>query len=306
MNNSVVKNMANIDGVITPAESAAIPVMDRGFLYGDSVYEVFSTSSGVPLFMTEHFERIENSAKLIEMKITQSREQLTSEIKRTVQMAGARAGHEVYVRYQITRGEGPIDLYPDPNLKTRYVIIVAPLKEWSPHLYEAGMTMAIPPVRRNPVDALDPNIKGGNYLNNVLAVMQAKELGADESLILNSDGYVTEASNSNVWFVIEDEVVTPSTGNLRGLTKAAIHKACQQQDVQTLERNIHCDELSKASECFVSSATREVMPVRSLRLGDGSVIEFPKGGGSHTRQIHSIYRAYVADYVAAHKDRALF
>ncbi len=306
MEKSVVKNMSNIDGRIMPTESASVPIMDRGFLYGDSVYEVFSTYDGVPLFMEEHFDRLENSARLIALNISQTREQLTDEIKRTVRASGAKKGHEVYVRYQITRGEGPIDLYPDPKLQTRYVIIVAPLKTWPSKLYDVGMTMAIPSVRRNPADALDPNIKGGNYLNNVIAVMQARELGADESLILSADGNVTEASNSNVWFVIGGEIATPSAGNLRGLTKAAIHKACEAQGVQTVERIIHGDELAGAEECFVSSATREVMPVRSLRLADGATLEFPKGGGERTRRIRSIYSGYVADYVKAHQSDCFF
>ncbi len=306
MNKSIVKSMANIDGRITPIESATVPITDRGFLYGDSVYEVFSTYGGVPLFMKEHFDRIENSARLIALNITQSRDQLTDEIKKTVQASGAAKGHDVYVRYQITRGEGAIDLYPDPELQTRFVIIVTALKKWPAHLYEVGMTMAIPQVRRNPADALDPNIKGGNYLNNVIAVMQARELGADESLILSSEGHVTEASNSNVWFVIGGEAVTPSAGNLRGLTKAAIHKACAGEGVRTIERKIHSDELSSASECFVSSATREVMPVHSLRLADGSMVEFPKGGGDMTKRIHAIYRNFVADYVQAHECEAMF
>lgn len=306
MNGSVVKELTNIDGVIMPTADAAIPVMDRGFLYGDSVYEVFSTYGGVPLFMQEHFDRIENSAKLIEMRISQSRALLTDQIRRTVRQSGACAGNDVYVRYQITRGEGAIDLYPDPELGTRYVILVAALKEWPTHLYEVGMTMAIPAVRRNPVDALDPNIKGGNYLNNVIAIMQARELGADESLILNADGFVTEASNSNVWFVIDGQVVTPSSGNLRGLTKAAIHEACGARDFETLERDIHVDELAGATECFVSSATREVMPVCSLRVDERTVVEFPPGGGESTLQIRSIYKAHIAEYVEAHASESFF
>ena len=305
MNECAVKSMTNIDGTIMPTNEAAVPVMDRGFLYGDSIYEVFRTYRGVPLFMEEHFERLENSARLVEMTISQSREELTEEIRRTVVTAGATEEQDVYVRYQITRGEGPIDLYPSPDLRTRFVIMVAPLREWGARLYETGMTMAIPDVRRNPVDALDPNIKGGNYLNNVIAIMQARKRGADESLILSADGYVTEASNSNVWFVINEEIVTPGSGNLRGLTKAAIHKVCAGQGITTIERDIHCDELSEAAECFVSSATREVMPIYCLELPDGQFVDFPKGGGERTRQIHSVYRQFIEDYIEAHASESL-
>ena len=306
MKESSILNMSNIDGSIMPTSEAAVPVLDRGFLYGDSVYEVFRTYRGIPLFMEEHFERLENSAQLVQMTISQSREELTREIKRTVQATGATPDNDVYVRYQITRGEGPIDLHPDKDIETRFVIIVAPLRPWKPEHYSVGLSMAIPNVRRNPVNALDPNIKGGNYLNNVIAVMQARKRGADESLILSADGYVTEASNSNVWFVIENEIVTPGAGNLRGLTKAAILSGCAEREVNAHERQIHVDELPAATECFVTSATREVMPVFCLELTDGTFIDFPEGGGDRTRQIQSIYREVVESYLKAHASDSFF
>lgn len=302
---SVIKEVTNIDGVITPTSEASIPVMDRGFLYGDSIYEVFRTYAGIPLFLEEHFERLENSADLVQMDIKHSREFLTEQIRLTVRASGATKDRDVYVRYQITRGEGPIDLYPDSGLPTRFVIIVAPLKKWNPDHYSIGMSMAVPTVRRNPVDALDPNIKGGNYLNNVIAIMQAKKRGADESLILSTDGFVTEASNSNVWFVIESNLVTPASGNLKGLTKAAILTTCKRQGVRVTERDIHADELVNATECFVTSATREVMPVYCLELPDGTIIDFPKGGGVKTREIRNIYRRSVENYLQEHSSDSL-
>lgn len=250
--------------------------------------------------MAEHFDRLENSARLVDMKISQSREKLTREIKRTVQAAGATVNDDVYVRYQITRGQGPIDLHPTARPNTCLVIIVEPIKLWNPKHYETGMSMAIPTVHRNPVNALDPNIKGGNYLNNIIAVMQARKRGADESLILNSEGYVTEASNSNVWFVIDDVTVTPATGNLKGLTKATILKACADSGPKIVERNIHVDELSQATECFVTSSTREVMPVYCLELSVGQIIDFPRGGGVRTKEIQAKYRQFVEDYLESH------
>lgn len=306
MSKTSVASMTNIDGNILPTNQASIPVLDRGFLYGDSVYEVFRTYRGIPLFMEAHFDRLENSAQLVQMTISQSPEELTEQIKRTVRSTGATPDDNVYVRYQITRGEGPIDLHPDKSLDTRYVIIVTPLKAWNPKHYSLGMSMAIPNIRRNPVNALDPNIKGGNYLNNVIAVMQARKRGADESLILNAEGYVTEASNSNVWFVINNEVVTPGTGNLRGLTKAAILDGCSERDVNAYERAVHSDELGSATECFVTSATREVMPVYCLELADGRFLDFPRGGGDRTREIQKIYREVVESYLDSHASNSFF
>jgi len=301
------RSMTNVDGVITPTEEARVPVMDRGFLYGDSVYEVFRTYNGVPLFYQEHYQRLLNSARLIHMNISQSGEKITTEIRKTVQATGARPEQDVYVRYTITRGEGPVDLYPDPDLVTRYVVIAREVPSWKPEFYSHGMKMAIPNVRRNPIDALDPNIKGGNYLNNVLAITEARGLGADDCVILNHQNFVTEAANSNVFFVIDGELVTPgqAAGNLRGLTKNAIQKVCTKHGIKTKERDIHASELSTATECFVTSATREVMPVRSLRLEDGGQVLFPQGGGDITRKVKDYYREYVDEYVRDHAKESL-
>jgi branched-chain amino acid aminotransferase len=301
-----IVSMTNIDGEISPTAEAGIPVLDRGFLYGDSVYEVFRTYNGVPLFASEHFDRLENSARLIHMSITQSRAELIEEIRRTVAATGVGTGDDVYVRYQITRGEGPIDLYPDPGLRTRYVIIVKALPPWNRAFYEQGLRMAVPTVRRNPVTALDPNIKGGNYLNNILAVTEARELGADDCVILDHNGLVTEASNSNVWFVIDGRLLTPASGNLRGLTKKALHGALKEAGMASEETDIHADRLAQAGEGFVTSATREVMPIRSLRLEDGNVVEFPEGGGDVTRRTAAVFKAYIDRYVREHADEALF
>jgi branched-subunit amino acid aminotransferase/4-amino-4-deoxychorismate lyase len=162
--------------------------------------------------------------------------------------------------------------------------------------------------RRNPSSALDPNIKGGNYLNNVLGVMDARALGADDCVMLNDAGFVTEASNSNVWFVLDGELVTPaqSAANLRGLTKVALHEACAVRGLATRERDVPADELPRATECFITSATREVMPVVSLRLTAGEVLRFPEGGGPLTRRAAAYYKDHVAQYLREHEALSLF
>ena len=287
----------NVDGLIRPAKEASIPVLDRGFLYGDSVYEVFRTYRGVPLFLDDHFERLENSARLIQMQISQSREELIREIKRTAKIAGVMQDEDVYVRYQITRGDGQVDLYPDPSLKTRYVIIVNTLPSHNAVFYDRGMHMTIPTVRRNPTNALDPNIKGGNYLNNIMGLTEARQAGADDCVMLSRDGFVTEAANSNVWFVIRGRLVTPGAGNLKGLTKKHIHKALKEADVDSIEEDIHVNELLDATECFVTSATREVMPCASLTLLNGERLNFPEGGGKVTRVVRQVFSEYIQRYI---------
>jgi branched-chain amino acid aminotransferase len=303
------ESMTNVDGVISRTADARIPVMDRGFLYGDSIYEVFRTYDGVPLFYDEHWERFENSARLIHMQLGLTKAQMMREIHQTVLATNAAAlGRDVYVRYTMTRGEGPVDLFPNPTLATRYVIIIKELHDWPAEHYSTGVRLAIPDVLRNPSDALDPNIKGGNYLNNVLGVIQARELGADDCVMLNDAGFVTEASNSNVFFVIADEIVTPAAtvGNLRGLTRVAVHDACRERGIVTVERDISADELSSATECFITSATREVMPVIGLRLQDGAQVEFPAGGGPQTRRVMASYKEHLQAYLLEHADLSIF
>ena len=140
------------------------------------------------------------------------------------------------------------------------------------------MRLAVTRVRRNPVEALSPDIKSGNYLNNILGVAEAVELGADDCLMLNPAGIVTEASNSNVFFVIDGELVTPSfeSGVLRGITKAAIGRLGAEHGFELHDRSCPPASLKKATECFVTSATREVMPVVSRAIGKRRVARIPR------------------------------
>jgi len=300
---------AVIDGLVSPLDEARIPVMDRGFLFGDSIYEVFRTYRGVPLFFEEHWQRFENSARLVHLDPGYVKETLVAEIKAAAAASNApELGKDVYVRYIVTRGEGPINLLPKPGLATRRVVIVKEVPEWDPVHYSRGVTLAIVSTRRNPLEALDPNIKGGNYLNNVLGVIEADKLGADDCLMLSKTGLITEASNSNVFFVIDDRLVTPSqaAANLRGLTKTAIHAVCKANGIEAEEGEISADDVMRATECFLSSATREVMPVASIQGENGSCHEFPPGGGDVTHRIARLYRAAVDDYVTAHQDFSIF
>lgn len=304
---STLRRMANVNGEITPLEDARISILDRGFLYGDSVYEVFRTYEGVPLFCHEHFDRMENSAKLIAMKISQSREELLEEMRRTAAAANVVAGQDIYVRWHVTRGSGALDLIPAADLPTSFVIILKEVPKWNPEFYSRGMRLAVTEVRRNPVEALSPDIKSGNYLNNILGVSEAIRTGADDCLMLNPSGQVTEASNSNVFFVIGGRLVTPNveSGVLRGITKRAIAQLGAEQGFPLDDRPVDANELEQATECFVTSATREVMPVVSLRLGDGRWHEFPPGGGEVTRRVAHAYKRHVNRYVADHQSLRL-
>ncbi len=307
-----VQPTANINGVLSPLDEARVPVTDRGFLYGDSVYEVFRTYDGVPLFWEEHFERMENSARLIHMPVSQTREELMAEIRRAVAEAGGRpsadGSGEVYVRWHLSRGVGPIDLYPDPQLKTSYMILVKPVPQWKQEHRDPGVRLAVTTVRRNGTDALSPNIKSGNYLNNILGLAEAVELGADDCLMLNAAGQVTESSNSNVFLVTDGRVQTPadSVGNLRGITGDALRKLGERGGWPVEEALLSVEDLARVDEAFLTSATREVMPVAAIKLPSGEWHELPPGGGPMTRQIAQAYKSHVSDYVATNAEARLW
>ena len=272
------------------------------------MYEVFRTYAGVPLFCHEHFERMENSARLIAMTISQSREEMLDQMRRTAAAANVPAGQDIYVRWHVTRGTGALDLVPAADLQSSFVIILKEVPKWNPEFYSRGMRLAVTHVRRNPVEALSPDIKSGNYLNNILGVAEAVNIGADDCLMLNPAGNVTEASNSNVFFVIDGELVTPSfeSGVLRGITKAAIGRLSAANGFELHDRQLPASALTRATECFVTSATREVMPVLSMRLENGEWREFPPGGGEMTRLVAKAYKEFVNQYVEEHSALRLF
>lgn len=301
-----MKPTGYIDGFVGPLDQIRVPVLDRGFLYGDSIYEVFRTYNGIPFLFEEHYDRLLNSAMLSGMVISQSKDELVEALKKTVASCGNTDREDVYVRYQITRGEGPIDLSPDPKAQTRLIIIVKALPQWKQTHYDVGMTMSVPRQRRNGISSLDPNIKGGNYMNNVLALAQSKEQGVDECLMLDSKGMITECSNSNVWFVLDDKVVTPLAGNLVGLTRKSLLSLFNNAGIEALERGVHNEEIPNATECFVTSATREVMPVRSLVLENGTEMAFPEGGGKMTREGMSLYTNMIQRFVEDNQAQAWF
>ena len=179
------------------------------------------------------------------------------------------------------------------------MIILKEVPKWNPEFYSRGMRLAVTNVRRNPIEALSPDIKSGNYLNNILGVAEAIKMGADDCLMLNPAGNVTEASNSNVFFVIDGELVTPGaeSGILRGITKSAIAELSNASGFKLHDRELPASALANVTECFVTSATREVMPVVGLRLENGEWLDLPPGGGPMTRRVAQAYKDFVEQYV---------
>lgn len=279
----------NVDGSITGLADARVPVMDRGFLFGDSVYEVARTRRGVPFAWPEHMERLQASAEALGLPVQPPQAELAQRVAAT--LAAARADGDVgeaYVRVIVTRGTGSapnIDMASAPG-PSRCVLIVRA----APPLPTRGARLAI--VDRLRVDrrALDPAIKSGNYLNNVMGLMEARRAGADDCAFMNGAGEVTEASTSNLFVVCEGEVRTPPlrAGILAGITRRLILEVCAREGIPAVERTLTADDLRGADEVFLSSTLRDIWPVTAL---DGHELGQP-GSGSVVTRLAAAFEAY--------------
>src|SRR5215831_13088792 len=206
-----------IDGAVRPPEEAKVSVLDRGFLYGDSVYETIGTMHGRLFAARDHLDRLERSARRIGLRVP-PRAQIETAIAETIAAAG---NPETRVRVILTRGVGKLDLDPASCDDSRLVVIAFPLGAPTPAMFDKGVAVAIVSVARNSPRAIDPAVKSGNYLNNVLALGEARRSGAYEAILCAGDGSVAEGASSNVFAIVRGELWTPppEVGILDGITR---------------------------------------------------------------------------------------
>jgi branched-chain amino acid aminotransferase len=269
-------------------DDACISVFDHGFLFGDSVYEVVSTQQNKPVFLTEHLNRLENSANEIFLKIPKDNSWFEDQITRTLSAAN---NDESYIRIVVTRGVGEIDIDPMTCKVGNTLIYVTDCKEYPKENYENGIQVAVVSIKRNPREALDPGIKTGNYLNNILAKMEANKLGAKDALMLNGQGFITECTTSNFFFVQDGRIYTPSldVGILPGITRVFILKVALENDLLVEEGKWPLEVLDKADEMFLTGTLKKVMPVTQLdsrMIGNGKP-------GPVTKKIMHLYQEFL-------------
>jgi branched-chain amino acid aminotransferase len=288
--------LVHIGGRISAPEEARISVFDRGFLYGDSVYETVGTAYGRLFALSEHLDRLERSAARIGLRAP-ARAAIEAAVRETVAAAG---NAESRVRIMITRGGATkVDLDPLSAEDPQLVVIVSPLGAPTPEMYERGVSVAVVSVHRNSPRAIDPAVKSGNYLNNVLALGEARRARAYEAILCADDGSVAEGASSNIFIVTDRaakrdggggvEVRTPGAevGILDGITRGKVIDLCRQADIPLHETRIQPDELRAAAEVFITSATRAVLPVTvvdGLPVGNGVP-------GPVTRRLMALYDA---------------
>lgn len=293
---------ANSNGRLHPAEEPAVPPLNRGYLYGDAVYEVWRTHAGVLFAFAEHWARLERSAAALHLALPLTPAQCHGEIARTAAAFRGRTGDagELYVRLQVTRGAGPIGL--DPGLADRpdWTLLV----QRAPAPVSRALRLAIPhALRRNPADCLNPAWKTGNYLNNLLGVGEARRRGADDALFLNQAGHLTEVSAASLVLVEGTRLVTPrlEDGLLAGITRSLLlTQVAPAAGLAVEERSILPAELDRFSEAMVLSTTKDVAPVAAI---DGK--EWPQAPGPVTQRLMAAWRDWVGVYARQNPGRRI-
>lgn len=288
----------NINGVIRDTAEAVIPVMDHGFLFGDSVYETIRTYGGRLFRFDDHYKRLRGSAAALELRVPFTQDEIEERMRRT--LAAAREP-DAAVRIVVTRGVGPMPLDPDPCTSPNVLVFVRPRPRYPEGAYANGLSIAVVTRLRNARGAIDPNVKSGNYLNNVLASVEAKRAGAFEGVMLNGAGHVTECTTSNVFAVVNGAVVTPALdeGLLSGITRKVVLEICAKEGIAAREEGFGPDVLRGADEVFITSTLKQVMPVTTVdgrRIGAGVA-------GPVTLRLLAAYRELVKAETGVEPDR---
>ena len=284
-----------LNGKILHRDEARISVFDHGFLYGDGIYETLRVYDGVVFMFDEHLCRLARSASLISLTLPLDPGSIKNATYETLIKNSLK---EAYVRITISRGHGELGLDPDLCAHTTFAIFTLPIHPYPKAYYDSGIRIIIPKTRRNYKDALNPMIKSLNFLNNILAKIEAKKADAYEALMLNPDGFLAECTVSNLFFVKDGILKTPSVdcGILDGITRGILIDIAKRQNIQVIEDKFTKDEIYQADEVFLTNSTMEVMPVRQ-------VDEVHYKVGDFARNLRKAYQHEVTAYVADAKSK---
>ena len=273
-----------LDGRFVPAEEARVSVFDHGLLYGDGVFEGIRAYNGKIFRLDEHLARLYDSAKAIDLAIPLTKAEMTEVIKETLRQNSLR---DAYIRPIVTRGKGDLGLDPLKCAKPTVIVIAVTWGAMYGDLYEKGLRAICVSVRRTPPESMPPNVKSLNYLNNILAKIEANHRGVDEAIFFDTRGHVSEGSGDNIFVVKDGVIITPPTlNNLRGITRMVVLEIAAKMGITLLERDLGYFDLYTADEVFVTGTAAEVAPIREI---DGRVIGNGKPGPI-TRQLMAAFR----------------
>jgi branched-chain amino acid aminotransferase len=278
---------ASVNGIVVPAEEARVSVLDNGFAFGDSVYEVLRTYGGLAFEPGRHFRRLRASAARLGISVPAQDASLLAQVDALLARTAAR---ESYIRIVVSRGLGDCSYHFERVQGPTVVMIQKPLPAYPAGHYESGIRVAAVGVRRNHPRALDPAIKSSNLLNNILAMREAQSRGAEEPVLLNQEGFVAEGASTNVFLARGGTVATPplSAGILAGITREVVLELLPGLGIPFREEPLRLPDLLGADEVFMTSTTREVVPV--ARIDDAAIGQGRPG--PLTRRIREAFGAY--------------
>jgi branched-chain amino acid aminotransferase len=282
-----------VDGKLVPQEEARISVFDHGFLYGDGVFEGIRVYDGNVFRLKEHIGRLFESAKTITLNIPLGPDELTRATLDTVAANGTR---DAYIRLVVSRGAGDLGIDPANCARPTIVIIVGSIKIYPEELYRSGIPIITSSVRRVPGICLDPRIKSLNYMNNILAKVEARRAGVPEALMLNYHGHVAECTADNIFMIKGGTLLTPDMmqGALGGITRGVVLEIARAAGMPTAECVLGLHDLYNADECFLTGTGAELMPVTRI---DGRVIGDGKPGHVTERLLSRFRERRVTDGV---------
>ena len=274
-----------IDGKYYDGRAAKISVFDHGLLYGDGVFEGIRAYHGRVFKLREHIDRLFCSAKAILLNIPMSHAHLMHAV---VEACRKNKIHDGYIRLVVTRGVGTLGLNPNRCKNPSVIIIADKIQLYPPAFYQKGMEIVTVPTTRNLHSALNPAIKSLNYLNNILAKIEANQAGCEEAVMLNAEGFVAECSGDNLFIVKKGVLLTPplSAGALYGITRGVVMELAEEEGLAVSEPNLTRYDLFNADECFLTGTGAEIVPVVKI---DGRVVGTGKPGPI-TRKLEEEYR----------------
>jgi branched-chain amino acid aminotransferase len=270
-----------IDGKFYPEASAKVSVLDHGLLYGDGIFEGIRFYNGRVFRLEEHLDRLWDSARSICLEIPMTMREVTEAVLETIRQNHLRDG---YIRLVVTRGVGNLGLNPVQCKHPSVIIIAATIALYHENIYRKGLTIVTCATRRTSPAALNPAVKSLNYLNNVMARIEANLAGADEALMLNDAGNVAECTADNVFIIKRGQIFTPpvTAGALRGITRSIVFEIAAELGIKIMEADITRHDVFIADECFLTGTAAEIVPVVKA---DGRLIGNGKPGPITVRTI---------------------
>lgn len=262
-----------INGQFIEKENAKISVFDHGFLYGDGAFEGIRSYDGLVYKLNEHIDRLMESLHTLMIQLPMTKKELADAVIKTLKTNKLK---DAYIRLIVTRGEGDLGLDPRKCKGNAGVVIITDkITLYPAELYQKGMEIITVATVKNHPEALNPELKSLNYLNNILAKIEATNVGYNEAIMLDSNGYVTECTGDNIFIVKDGVLSTPTYGRLRGITRQSVIELAQKNNILVQERPFTRHEIFNAHECFLTGTAAEIIPVVKL---DGRTIGNGKPG----------------------------